>query len=429
MERIALLFPGQGSQYVGMGKKLCEDHAEAREVFAEAGETLQIDLQKLCFAGDAEELTKTENAQPAILTASIAAFRVYKKEIGIEPVFAAGHSLGEYSALTAAGGIRFADCLRIVAARGRFMRDAVAPGVGLMLAVTWVVGDSPTTGVAAEIVEECRRKLSAMGHEVYVSNYNAPLQTVISGGKDAVEKAGEELRAKGANIIPLKVSAPFHSPLMQPAADKLGGALAGCEFHPLAWPVIANVDALPYKDQAEIAGKLKAQAVSPVRWRETMLYLSGHGAATVVEIGPGTVLKKLAESNVPGINAFAYDTPGDAEALKRAVAAAAKNSPTVVIKCLAIAVCTRNRNWDEDEYQKGVVEPYRKIQAMQDGIEKEQRAPRVEEMRAAMEMLVSVFATKKVPEPERRERFEEIFNATGTRGLFPDFAPGEQGAM
>jgi [acyl-carrier-protein] S-malonyltransferase len=284
------------------------------------------------------------------------------------------------------------------------------------------------TGIPREMVEEECIKMSEMGYQVFISNYNSPLQTVISGYKEPVQKIGALLVQKGAKAIPLKVSAPFHSPIMQSAADRLGEELYKYDFKPLKWPVISNVTGLPHIDQADIINSLKSQMVSPVRWQETMEFMNKQGITHAIEIGPKTVLKGLVEKNTPGIIAFSYDVSEDVKTLKKEVAESRDISNkskafkhTVVTKCIEIAVTTRNRNWDNDEYQKGVVEKYREIQHMQAEIEKEGKEPTVDMMKKALDMLASVFATKRVPVSEQKERYDELFEATGTKELFPNF--------
>lgn len=418
MNKIVLLFPGQGSQYVGMGKALCESFSEARELFEEANDALGFDLKKLCFEGDIQELTKTENTQPAILTASMAAFRVYMKEIGIEPAHTAGHSLGEFSALCCSGAIKFADTVKIVRQRGKFMQQAVAVGVGAMAAIS---------GVSQSTIEEECSNVSKNGKLVVVSNYNSPEQIVISGYLEAVEEAGAKLKALGARVIPLKVSAPFHSPLMQPAADMLNDELCKYSYFDLNYPVLSNVTALPYQGKESIIENLTKQIVQPVRWQASMQYLQNEEVDLAIELGPQTVLRNLMKKNTPQIKTYSYDNDEDMQAVKRKLLSGEQdisNGMEVITKCIATAICTKNSNWDEQAYQKGVVEPYRKIKNLKEDILKENRQPSIEEVRQALDMLKSVLITKMLSKEKQMECINQILEETKVKDIFNDFVVG-----
>lgn len=419
MKKTAFLFPGQGAQYVGMGKKLCEAYTSAARTFEEADDALEFQLSKLCFGGSIEELTKTENTQPALLTASVAAFRVFTEEYGIEPSYLAGHSLGEISALVCTGSMDFSDAVKIVRERGRFMQEAVPQGIGAMAAVS---------KIDRELIEkECRTYIGS-DEIVVVSNYNSPDQIVLSGHASAVNAAGENLKKLGASIIPLKVSAPFHSPLMLPAADRLRAELSKYTYKEFKYPVLSNVTAKPYTGHTSIIENLATQIVSPVRWTESVMFLKENGICTAVELGPKNVLKNLMKRNAPDIKTYSFDIEEDAALLNSEFSEKAENTgaynpnlPTVVTRCLAVAVCTRNYNWNNDEYQKGVIEPYKRIQRLQEELEQQKKQPSAKQMEEALEMLRSVFRTKKTPSEEQAERFTQIFEETGTFELFQNF--------
>lgn len=415
MKRIALLFPGQGSQYVGMAKNLIESFYEAKETFEEANSALGFDIKKLCIEGSIEDLTKTENTQPAILTASIAAYRVYMKEIGIEPVYTAGHSLGEFSALCCSGSIKLSDALKIVRRRGKFMQEAVPIGVGGMSAIS---------GIRQDIIEAECLKASKDGKMVVVSNYNSVEQIVISGNIEAVNEAGEILKGLGASVVPLKVSAPFHSPLMQPAADKLNEELHKYSYGELKHKVISNVTAHPYLGKENIIEYLTKQIVQPVRWQSSMDFIQKQGIDLAVELGPKTVLKNLMKKNAPNIKTFSFDNQSDVQVLRKQFTddgEGIEKGLDVITKCIAIAVCTKNNNWDDNEYQKGVIDPYRKVKNNKDDIVKENRLPTSDEVLIALNMLKSVLNTKKIDAQESRKLFEEIFQATKTTEMFQNF--------
>ena len=284
---LALLFPGQGSQSVGMGKALVEASEPARAVFEEADRVLGFSLSKLCFEGPEEELRLTANTQPAILTHSIAALadlraRFPEKLEGA--VFAAGHSLGEYSAGVAAGAFSFADAVALVRARGTYMQEASPPGVGAMAAIV---------GLESELVEAACRD-AAQGEIVAPANYNSPEQTVIAGHAGAVARASEACLARGAKrAIALPVSAPFHCALMSPAREKMRPLLEATAFTEAAVPVVTNVDGAPERSGEKLRDALIRQIDSPVRWVESVRRLAREGVDRALEIGPGNVLAGL----------------------------------------------------------------------------------------------------------------------------------------
>jgi len=303
---VACIFPGQGSQWVGMGKALADAHAVCRETFAEADAALGEPLSRLCFEGPDDRLQLTEHTQPAILASSIAAWRLLALR-GLRPAFVAGHSLGEYSAHVAAGTLAFGDALRIVRRRGRYMQEAVPVGAGAMAAIL---------GLDAERVARACDEAAA-GDVVSPANLNAPGQVVIAGSREAVARACVRAKALGAKrAIPLRVSAPFHCALMRPAEERLAPELRALAASDPRVPVIANVDAEPKRDAPSALEALVAQVSRPVRWEDVVRRLASGGVRTYVEVGPGTVLSGLVTKIVPGAAVLATDQDLDGPAME-----------------------------------------------------------------------------------------------------------------
>jgi [acyl-carrier-protein] S-malonyltransferase len=286
--KTAFVFPGQGSQFVGMGKNLAEDYLD------KANQILGFDLKRICFEGPEDELKKTATQQPAILTVSIAMLNHLSSVIS-SPSSLAGHSLGEYSALVAAGSISFEDAVKMVHLRGKFMQEAVPPGEGAMSAVI---------GADNKVVEVICAEIG----DVWPANYNSPGQVVISGKKEAVEAAGLKIKQAGAKrVIPLAVSAPFHCPLMSPAADRLKTELEKIEIKDAKIPIIANVTADNVIIAEEIRGLLYRQVTSPVRWEESVRRIIADGVTQFIELGPGTVLSGLIKKIDRQVEVKTYD--------------------------------------------------------------------------------------------------------------------------
>ncbi len=305
--KVAWLFPGQGSQVVGMGKDLAQVSEAARRAFERADVALGEPLTKLCFEGPIEELTLTANTQPAIVTVSLAIVAALRERMPdlAPPMFAAGHSLGEYSALAAAGALELEDAVRVCRLRGAAMQASVPPGEGAMAAVM---------ALSAEVVQEICAE-AAEGEVVSLANYNAPGQVVIAGHAAAVARASAVVAARGGKAIPLKVSAPFHCALMRPARDRLAPELDRIEVRPLGFPVIANVDAAPNLDPSRVKELLLGQIDGAVLWTATIEKMAAEGVTHALELGPGKVLAGLGKRIAKQIKVLSVSDPAGLEAV------------------------------------------------------------------------------------------------------------------
>lgn len=301
---IGLVFPGQGSQSVGMGRALCEAHPRLRQVYEEASTVLGYDAAALCFDGPAERLNMTEYTQPALLVSSMAAFRTLEPA-GLTPLAVAGHSLGEYSALVAAGGLSFRDAVALVQKRGRYMAEAVAPGTGQVAALL---------GLTSEVVKAVCREASSVGI-VAAANFNSPGQVVIAGEKAAVERAIDLAKGQGCKkAIPLPVSVPVHTPLMQQAADRLASDLAAVQWSDLKAPLVNNAEAKAISRASEIQPSLVRQLPSSVLWEDSVQTMARMGVTTFIEVGPGSVLTGLIKRIISGATVLNVHDPKSLDA-------------------------------------------------------------------------------------------------------------------
>ncbi len=306
---IGLVFPGQGSQSVGMGKALCEAYPHLKQVYNEASTVLGYDVAALCFEGPAEKLNLTEHTQPALLVSSIAALRALQPA-GIKPVAVAGHSLGEYSALVAAGGISYRDAVGIVQKRGQYMSEAVPAGTGLVAALL---------GLAADVVREVCREAASAG-VVQAANFNSPGQVVIAGEKAAVERAIDIAKTKGCKkAVSLPVSVPVHTPLMQQAADRLAKDLAAVAWSDLHMPLINNAEAKQIVKAVDIQASLVRQLPSSVLWEDSVKTMAAMGVKIFIEVGPGTVLTGLIKRIVPEAATMNVNDPKSLDATRAAL--------------------------------------------------------------------------------------------------------------
>jgi [acyl-carrier-protein] S-malonyltransferase len=309
MKPMAFVFPGVGSQHVGMGKEFYENFKCVRDTFEEASDVLKIDLTKMCFLPQKEvDLARLENSQVALFTVCVSTFRVFMEEIGNPPQYCIGHSLGEYSALCCAGVIKFSDALVIVKKRGEILEKVAADKKGI---IAWVIN------LDNQIVEKICTKSIKEGEHVYVSAYDTPKQSSISGSTVSVMKIGKKLEKEGAIVYPLKLSGPFHCPLMKPAGDELKEILEQYEFNKSLYPVIANHHAMCYLDKDSVISNLSLQLSKPIRWQTSIEYLLRQGVELAFELGPDRVLKHLIKNNTDLIRTFSLGNMNDLKTIKQ----------------------------------------------------------------------------------------------------------------
>ncbi len=417
MRQLAILFPGQGSQYMGMCSKFHNRYLSVKLLFDEASSILGLDVKKLCFEASYSDLIRTDNAQLSVFIVNIAMYRVFMEELNLKPAFLAGHSLGELSALTCSGGINLFDSFEIIKQRGTFMREASYLTNGGMAAVTGI-NSSEIEKICADI--SCRKQI------IVVSNYNSSNQTIISGHFDAIKLAHRKLESMGCQVVPLNVSAPFHSPLMQIASEKLHDELQKYSYNSLEIPVISNVTGLPYSSKDSIVENLTQHIIKPVLWKKSVDYLKSKGVTVFIEIGPKTVLRDILKKNTSSIQAFSFDDDQDYEYFIRKYGKThimeSSKKHAIIQMCLKNALCTKNNhNCSFDEYTKNVVQPYLEIQDMQDNLIKQMIEPTVEQTYFALRMLKTVLSFKITPIEECIDRFNQIFMETETEEFFSDF--------
>ncbi|URZ00197.1 ACP S-malonyltransferase [Clostridium felsineum] len=410
MNKIGAVFSGQGSQYVGMGKELCENFLVAKETFQEANEKLKFDLMKLCFGGDENELKRPENCQPAVLTVSTALYRVFSDEFGVKPKIFAGHSLGEYSALTCEGSVSFSDALAMVKKRGELIGKAATTTDGTMAAII---------DINSDIIEDyCNERKNDSGI-LSVSNYNTEKQTVISGNVGLVDEAAKYFENIGATVKRLNVTGGFHSLLLSDAAVKFKSFLEDYEFLDPKQEVISNTNGLPYKNGKDIKDKLVKQIVQPVKWVDTMNYFLRTRIDTVIEFGPKKTLRNFFRSLDQKLSTFSYDDPENFNEVRKQLkdtSIIAEQYRDFIQRCIAIIACTKNNAINEDIYKKNVIDTCTEIRSIEKSIITYD-SNTLELCKKVLQLTQIALDTKMVPQIEREERFKELIVKSGNYEL------------
>ncbi|NUT49951.1 MAG: ACP S-malonyltransferase [Saccharothrix sp.] len=406
MKDLVIVFPGQGSQFAGMGKKWFDGHESVRDRFGQASDIVGYSLADLCFTAPPAEVTRTRFAQVSLLVLGYAMYEVMTDGRKIPVSYLTGHSLGEITALLAAGAMTFEDAVRLVKVRGEAMESCVAgSGTGMIAVVRMPVTD----------VEECVEEFNSGGHFVQVANYNAEAQTVLSGTVDDLKGVTARLEDRGAKVVKLNVAGAFHSTFMADAMPEYTKALDAVDFTEPAVPVYSNVTGEVHGSPQAIREALAVQLTSPVRWSGIVASLVARKAAVWVEVGPKQVLKKLLTGAVGSGEVHSFDEePEKVRAVLDQLVELKEREPGLVGLCLGAAAATRNRNFDAAEYDEGVVLPYRKLQEL---AKLDQRTLADGQKQAALDLLLTIMRTKRVPEDEQRDRVESILRRTGDVGL------------
>lgn len=411
MRKTVFVFPGVGSQYVGMAKRYYEEYKVFRQTLEEAGDVSGKDFSRLCFGGaKAAEISELENAQLLLFTLGVGYYRVYMETIGIAPSYCMGHSLGEYSALCSAQVFSFIDGIEIVKQRGTIIREVAAGVEGTMM---WVIN------LEKEKVEAVCRDVSGGGEEVHISAYDCPTQTSISGHNGIIMTAARKLQDLGAIVYPLKMSGPFHSPLMKIAAERMREFLRTYEnrFSEPLYPVIANRHARPYEGKASVVENLSLQLVSPIRWLDSVRYLEERGITVAVEMGPKDVLKFLIKKTTDTIRPYTLDKEDDVSGIKQVLVVPEEEYLEVVGRCLGVAVSIQNRNRSipRQVYEKQVITPYNRVASFYEALQKEGKTPNNHQVKEALNMVQAVMSARRVPGEVKEKGMEKILGGRTLR--------------
>ncbi|PQP81879.1 [acyl-carrier-protein] S-malonyltransferase [Paenibacillus sp. PCH8] len=391
MSNIALLFPGQGSQMIGMGKGFWNHFDMARKIFEEASDAISFDLRKLCFEGSMDDLTMTINAQPALLTVSVIAYQVYMQEMGVEPRYLAGHSLGEYSALVCAGVLSFHDAIKLVRQRGIIMQNADPDQQGTMVACS---------NIRLETLQTICEEVSTLEYPVCVACINADQQFVISGHRRSIQKMIARTEFRGIKHSFLNVSGPYHSPMMQIAAKQFKAELEQIKYNPAIIPIISNVTAEPYQPDRSVIDYLNMQMTMPVRWLESMHYLIGNGITEVIELGSKHVLAGLMSKITKSIMPYSLSQPSDLLILKNIHGRKNKLMTirkNMLSKLVVTAHITRNYNPDSISYADRVEPLFLKLQQVKELLDNPGYELSEEEINSYIQMCHSILSAKRIP--------------------------------
>lgn len=403
-KKLAVLFPGQGSHFIGMGKKLCETYDCALRVYQEANDYLNYDLRKICFEGGISKLNKMDNMLLAIFCTNVAMYKVYKEKAFVEPEFMLGHSLGEYSALVCSEAISFTDALKLIKLRCQYAEDVYKTGKYSVLVVEQL---------AIEKIESLCTSISGKDKKVEIAAYNTSMQALVGGDNECVEELEKELTLLAATTTPLLTSAPFHTNAMSEYVAPFYEAIDQIEINMPKYRIISNVSGKEYTDSLSIKMGLAKQLALPVLWRQSMQYVARFDIDGFVEIGPKSVLTGFAREDFPHKESFALGQNEDKARFEHYVKEGENNYSKFIAWSLGVVVSLENRNWDDAEYQAGVVEPYERVEKILTDAEENGRYLNKEDMIESCRMLQSVADTKKVSNEIFETKVKRLFEKTG----------------
>ena len=400
LPKLALLFPGVGAQETGMARSFYDHLPYIKDIFDEASDLVHLNLKDICFSEDhTAQLNQIDISQVALFTTSMAILQAFKQELDLTPAFSLGHSLGEYSALCASGILRFGDAVEIVYQRGQIIKEITDAEYGTML---WVIN------LATEIVDTLCASYQAHNHLVFVATYDSPTQCAISGTVEAAAQIVPELEQYGAIVYPLKMAGPYHSPLMQPAADRLQEVLCRYQFNEPTMQTIANYNAQPYQGRNSVTHSLSTQLIAPVRWHESIGYLLDAGVSIAIEVGPKNLLQFLLKKNTAAIDIVSLNDYAMLDEINRTFIRDSPEALSIIERCLRTAVNTRNWNDNLDEYHEKVVQPYQELAQLYHELVAADLTPGTAHINKALAIAQSVLAAKQVPSKIKQRKLVEL---------------------
>ncbi len=405
MEKLAFIFPGQGTQFVKMGQFFYNNYLISRQTYDEAKEVLNFDVAKLCFEGKLSELNDFTNMQIAVVTTEVAIYRAYVQEFGILPQFSSGHSIGEYAAMVSAGAVNFQDVLLMLRKRGELVQSVIESNIGRMTIVEKVSHD-----LASGIIKELK-----LQDKVYISCYNSPSQLAISGYNDALDLVEEKLVQAGCIISPLFLSPPMHSPLMSSVKEEYRKFLQGFQYYPFRFPILANVTGVPFTDSNSIPELLSDHLVMPVQWEKAVTIMYRYGITATIEMSPKLLLSSFITEAQPGTKTFCHGIKKDRLAFSEIFKADAnyrKDVPNLLGRCLGIIVSTENKNEDTTDFNH-VIDIYKNISNMYTNSAQKNLPVDYEDEVKAVQMLIEALKTKKAEKQEIINWIKSLLDETG----------------